>query len=372
MKMFENLTSLLDSMLEWSPYYDCIVMQNGKCIYRRANGFLDEAKTKRVTGNERYNIYSCSKMITCVAAMQLYEKGMFSLEDKISKYLPEFETMYVKTEDGGRKKAERPILMKHLFTMTAGFDYSIPRESVEELIERTGGICSTREAVKLLAKKVLDFEPGEGWRYSCCHDVLACIVEVISGMRFGEYVKKNIFDVTGMKNSTFLLPESELDTLAPQYRFQASTGKAERISPHIESVFALGTGYESGGAGCISTLEDYIRFEETLRVGESLLKRDTLRLMTTNRLSGKPLEMFHETADGGYGLGVRCGRTEGSCLDGADFGWGGKAGASHSVDVKNGISIYCAQHMVNYPPEIRRRKGRIYKTVVEDLGLQMI
>ena len=367
--MFEKLTSLLDSMLEWSPYYDCIVLQNGKCIYRHSNGFKDEEKTQRVAGNERYNIYSCSKMITCVAAMQLYEKGMFSLEDKLSKYLPEFETMYVKTADGGKKKAQNPILIKHLFTMTAGFDYSISRESVQELKEKTNGACPTREAVKLFAQKVLDFEPGEGWRYSFCHDILACLVEVISGMRFGEYVKKNIFDVAGMKNSTFMLPENELDTLAPQYKFNTLTGKAERISGRVESTFAFSTKYESGGAGCISTLEDYIKFEEVLREGEALLKRDTLRLMTTNRLSGKSLEMFQKSYTGGYGLGVRCGKTEGSCLDGAEFGWGGKAGAAHSIDVKNGISVYCAQHMINYPPEIARRKGRIYKTVTEDLGL---
>ena len=122
--MFEKTKAFCDSLLTLGlPGFDLAVYQDGKCILRHTNGYSDLENKIKMNGNERYNIYSCSKVITCVAAMQLWEKGLFSLEDKLSRYMPEFTEMTVKTEDG-TKKAENPILIKHLFEMTAGFSYS--------------------------------------------------------------------------------------------------------------------------------------------------------------------------------------------------------------------------------------------------------
>ena len=178
--------------------------------------------------------------------MQLWEKGLFSLDDKLSEYMPEFNEMSVRVE-GGIKKAERPILIKHLFKMTAGFDYNARLQSIKEAQAATGGRCPTREVMKYLAKEPLCFEPGEHWNYSLCHDVLAALVEVVSGMRFSEYVKKNIFNPLGMNHSTFLLPDCELDTLASQYRFDAETKKTVNCGKNIQG-YKFGTEYESGGA----------------------------------------------------------------------------------------------------------------------------
>ena len=91
-----------------------------------------------VKGNELYNMYSCSKIITCTAALQLYEQGKFGLEDKLSDYMPEFETMYVKCDDGARK-AENSITIKHLFCMTAVFSYDIESPQLIKLREDTNG-----------------------------------------------------------------------------------------------------------------------------------------------------------------------------------------------------------------------------------------
>ena len=112
-----------DSLLELGiPGFDVAVYREGTCIFRHWNGYSDLENKIPMNGKERYNIYSCSKPITCTAALQLWEKGLFSLEDRLSDYLPEFENMTVKTEDG-IQKAENPILIKHLFEMTAGFSY---------------------------------------------------------------------------------------------------------------------------------------------------------------------------------------------------------------------------------------------------------
>ena len=213
--------------------------------------YADLENKIKVNGKERYNIYSCSKVITCTAALKLYEKGLFSLEDRLSKYMPEFEEMNVISESG-IKKAEKPILIKHLFEMTAGFSYKCSSPELKRVYAETEGRCPTREVMKYLAKEPLLFEPGDRWEYSLCHDVLAAFIEVISGEKFEKYVQKNIFEPLGMKDSTFMLPESELDTLAEQYRIE--NGENRNIGKEI-FIYKLGSEYASGGAGCI---EDFV------------------------------------------------------------------------------------------------------------------
>ena len=187
--MFEKLKSFCDSFLGMGvPGFDLVIYKDGKCILRYMNGYSDLENKVKIDGNERYNIYSCSKVITCTAALQLWEKGLFSLEDKISDYMPEFKEMTVRTDDG-IKKAENPILIKHLFEMTAGFSYGCYSPQLKRCIEETSGKCPTREAMKYLAKEPLLFEPGDRWEYSLCHDVLAAFVEVVSGEKFETYVK---------------------------------------------------------------------------------------------------------------------------------------------------------------------------------------
>ena len=101
--MFTELTKFMDSFLEMGiPFYDCMVMKDGKCVYRHANGYTDINKKTEVTGKELYNIYSCSKLITCTAALQLYEKSVFGLDDELCRYMPEFENMTVADGDSVR------------------------------------------------------------------------------------------------------------------------------------------------------------------------------------------------------------------------------------------------------------------------------
>ena len=95
--MFNELTTKLDSWIEMGiPGYDCIVYHNGECVYRHQNGYSDRENKIKMNGTEKYNIYSCSKPITCTAALQLYEKGLYKLDDKLSDYLPKFSEMMVK------------------------------------------------------------------------------------------------------------------------------------------------------------------------------------------------------------------------------------------------------------------------------------
>lgn len=344
--MFLETKKFLDSFLDLGvPGFDITVFKDGKCILRYMNGYSDAENKIKINGKERYNIYSCSKLITCVAALQLWEKGMFSLEDKLSDYMPEFKSMTVKTESG-IKEAKKPILIKHLFEMTAGFSYDVQSPQIKKCQEETDGKCQTKELMKYLAKEPLLFEPGERWCYSLCHDVLAALVEVLSGEKFEDYAKKNIFDVLGMNDSTFMLPDDELDTIAEQYAFK--NGKAVNIGKNI-ATYKLGSEYASGGAGAISTVDDYMKFLEALRTNV-LLKPKTLELMKTDRLTDQQRETYTKKTTYGYGLGVRCPKGNGMC-DGKniDFGWGGAAGAFFAIDCENNISMYCATHILSSP-----------------------
>lgn len=342
--MFEKAKAFCDSFLDLGvPGFDFAVYQDGKCILRHMNGYSDLENKVKMTGDERYNIYSCSKVITCVAAMQLWEKGLFSLEDKLSDYMPEFNDMTVKTENG-IQKAEHPILIRHLFEMTAGFSYHCRSPHIITAISETDGRCPTRETMKYLAKEPLLFEPGDRWEYSLCHDVLAALVEIISGEKFETYVKKNIFDIAGMSRSSFMLPEEELNTIAEQYRFE--NGRAVNVGKNIVS-YKLGSEYASGGAGGISTVDDYIKFLEALRT-HKLLKVETLKLMMTDRLTEWQKRTYWTKSTHGYGLGVRCPKGNKQYTD---FGWGGAACAYLALDVENKISLFFGAHLLSSPTE---------------------
>ena len=342
--MFENSKKFCDSFLEIDvPGFDLAVYKDGECILRHMNGYSDLENKIKMNGKEKYNIYSCSKVITCTAALQLWEKGLFSLEDKLSDYMPEFKEMTIKTE-GGIKKAENPILIKHLFEMTAGFSYNCSSPQLKKAFDETAGRCPTREVMKYLAKEPLLFEPGDRWLYSLCHDVLAAFVEVVSGEKLEAYVKKNIFDVLGMNDSTFMLPESEIETIAPQYKFK--DGKAINIGRPISN-YKIGTEYASGGAGGISTVDDYMKFLEALRT-HKLIKSETLKLMMTDRLSAHQKRTYEAKNTHGYGLGVRCPMGDKRYID---FGWGGAAGAFWAIDVENAISLYFGMHLLSSPSQ---------------------
>ncbi len=358
--MFETIRKYCDSFLELGlPGFDLVVYKSGKCILRYMNGYCDLENNVKMQGDERYNIYSCSKVFTCVAAMQLWEKGLFSLDDKLSNYLPEFAEMTVATEDG-IVKAQKPILIKHLFEMTAGFSYNVNSPELLKCKEETNGRCPTRETMKYLAKEPRLFEPGDRWHYSLCHDVIAALVEVLSGEKFENYVKKNIFDVLGMENSTFMLSEDELDTLCQQYRFK--DGKVVNVGKNIVN-YKLGTEYASGGAGAISTVDDYIKFLEGLRT-HKLLKPETLKLMTTNRLSEHQIRTYTSIGRHGYGLGVK---TPGVHEKYTDFGWGGAACAYLSIDMHNEVSIYFGAHLLSSPTQqLRSKIGRIVRAELID------
>lgn len=346
------------------PFYDCVVMKDGKCVYRHSNGYTDTVNKTPVTGKELYNIYSCSKLITCTAALQLYEKGKLGLDDYLYRYMPEFENMTVKDKNG-TYPAKNKITVRELFTMTAGFGYDLDSPMLKKCREDTDGKCPALTAMKYLAKEPLLFEPGYRWNYSLCHDVLAALVETVAKMSFGEYVKKNIFDVCGMENSSFLLDESHAERLVCQYRYNAQTEKIERCGKEI--CFRIGSEYESGGAGCVSSVDDYIKFLEALRTYK-LLKKETVELLSENQMTKEQMDMPTYWVKGrrGYGLGQQC-PTETDKRP--DFGWGGAAGSHYFVDCRDGITAFFATQVFGYD-RLQEARTAVTDIVLEEYGIR--
>ena len=155
--MFEKTKAFCDSLLEIGlPGFDLVVYKDGECVLRYMNGYSDLENKVKMNGNERFNIYSCSKVITCAAALQLYERGMFSLEDKLSDYMPEFAEMTVRCGDTV-KAAKRPILIKHLFEMTAGFSYDCSSPAVPRSVPRS----SMMSRGKRHRRSIYSFRPSK-------------------------------------------------------------------------------------------------------------------------------------------------------------------------------------------------------------------
>jgi len=122
--MFTEMKKFMDSFLDMGiPGFDCIVYKDGHEAFRYMNGFSSLEEKIPMRGNERFNIYSCSKPITCTAALQLYEQGKYSLEDPLAKYIPAFAGMQIQTEEG-LVPAKRQIRILDLFCMGAGLTYN--------------------------------------------------------------------------------------------------------------------------------------------------------------------------------------------------------------------------------------------------------
>lgn len=359
--MFDKTKAFCDSFLELGiPGFDLMVCHKGKCVLRYMNGCSDRERKIPMRGDELYDIFSCSKPITVTAAMQLWERGLFQLDDLLCDYMPEFTHMTVRDGDTVRP-AVNPIRIRDLFQMTAGFSYDLHSPALEQLRVDTNGRCPTREFCIALAKEPLCFEPGDQYLYSLCHDVLAALVELLSGQPFADYVKEHIFDPLGMTHSNFLLPMEDYKKVAPLYRGNQQTGQIELHPNGNVPAYRLGTEHASGGAGCVSTVEDYMKFLEALRVGNILLKKETVYTIHANALTDHQHRTFPNPFYN-YGLGMRV------PIPGhpyTDYGWGGAAGAHLAIDVPHGLSIYYAQHVTLSPTQPLRSK--VYNTILEDM-----
>jgi len=327
---------------------DCIIYKGHECIFRESAGYSDAENTKPVSDTDRYILYSATKVITATLAMQCVEKGLFSLDDPIYKYLPEFENM--KLTNG--ETAQNKITVKDLLTMQGGFSYDLSAPEIKSVINANSE-ATTAELVSAMAKMPLLFEPGTHFQYSLCHDVLARVIEVVCGKKYSDCAKEGIFEPLGMENSGFSFEEAR-PYLVQQYRYNGQTG--ENDIEKIECAYMLTPNYESGGAGLFSTVDDYGKFVEAMcnygenKDGVRILSKESIDLMRKNHLGEESFNDFLLCNKPGYsyGLGVRTliDKSKGSKSPIGEFGWDGAAGAYVMLDVENNIGVFYAQQLL--------------------------
>ncbi len=327
-----NLAVLFDkySKKHLIPGLSAHVYHKGRTVAKVVNGLADLGSGKPLQEDSIFRVFSMSKVITVIATMQLYEKGYFTLDTPVSEFIPAFGKMNVISGYRGEipllVPATKPLSMKHLFTMTSGIGYgflsgtdAVDRyllDHIDKSLKKRSNRArkvTTEEFIKILSGSALAFEPGSDHFYGYNHDILGRIVEIISGMSFGDYLNQNIFKPLGMRNTAFSLSKEQDKKLVPLYTINKWGQAPCLVSDDNAMLFMLfeSGGFESGGGGLYSDLTDFSLFCEALLNGgildnNRIIGEKTLDLVRENQLSGKALETFLLNGNGyGYGLGVR-------------------------------------------------------------------
>ena len=337
------------------------VSHRGNVEYLRSLGLMDLERSRPLRDDTIFRIYSMTKPITSIALMQLYERGLFQLNDPVFRTIPSWRDHKVYVSGDGAsmelRAPDSPMTFRHVLSHTAGLSYGASNHPIDKAyralnVNRARGETLETFAEKL-AKVPLFYSPGTRWMYSYATDVCGALVERLSGMTLDRYFQQHIFDPLGMKDTSFMVQADKVDRFAANYERTADK-KLRRIDDPYESTYLVTPTFLSGGGGLTGTTADYLRFCEMLRRGgeldgERIIGSRTLGMMTKNHLAGgkdlaqMALGAFSETAYEGVGFGLGFATSLGEVATGAlgvgDFYWGGAASTIFWVDPKEDLCV---------------------------------
>src|SRR5258706_2544958 len=361
-----------------------LIVRNGKIVYEKSFGFSDVENKTALKNDNIFRIASQSKAITSLAVMMLWEEGKFSLDDPISKYIPEFKdpkvliTFNEKDSSFATEPAKSEITIRQLLTHTSGIDYAGIGSKEMKAIYANAGVPSgignndalLADKIKILAKLPLKHNPGEKWTYGLNSDVLGYFVEVLSGLSFDEFLRQRVFKPLGMNDTYFYLPKEKQNRLVSLYEtkenklLKAATRVFDKVDPNYPNTPGK---YFSGGAGLSSTVEDYAKFLQLfLNKGEyngvRLLGRKTVELMLTNQLKS-PI-----TNQVGLGFGLETVENDyQSPFSIGSFSWGGAFNTHYWADPKEKLIGIIFTNIYNTPHWSigDKYKALVYQAVVD-------
>ena len=328
------------------------IIKDGKVVYDDKYGFIDIDKKKPIEENSLYRIFSMTKPITAVAIMSLYDQGKLNLDDKVSKYIPEFLDTQVYKELDGKHSFEpqkTPLTIRHLLTHTSGIPYgweSSYTDSIYNVRQHMRKDWTLEEMTKDIATIPLKFQPGTKYNYGLGIDIAGYIVEVVSGEKLNNYFKTVIFDPLKMNDTRFYIPEEKREQLSELYTMDEN-GKLIIVSdPNMEKVFgsAKPPRLLLGGAGLISTLNDYETFCRMLLNkgelnGKRILSEKAAEMIMTNQY---PKEM-KTNSQMGHGLSGMVN------LDTGEYNWGGAAATSFWINPTDNLILICYTQLFGSP-----------------------
>jgi CubicO group peptidase (beta-lactamase class C family) len=295
---------------------EAIVFKDGREVYYGSFGFADREARRAMSRDALIQIYSMSKPVTGVALMQLYEQGLFQLDDPLSKYLPEFAKMKVYVGEDAKgapilEDARRQITVRDITRHTAGFG-GAGKPGLERMIKEanpTDWKYTLSEMSQRLASLPLGYHPGEKWLYSAAADVQARLVEKLSGVPYEQYAKEHVLSPLGMSETSFYVEPARQGRRAAEYQLSDS-GVLTRTPD--EEAFRFSSKewpMDPGGFGWTSTIDDYSKFARML-LGEGelggvrVLKPETVRLMATNHLDESITDRSWLPNKGQVGFGI--------------------------------------------------------------------
>ena len=248
-----------------------LVLQDNQEVLYLEEGYADQEASLPISRDTIFRMYSMSKPVTACAAMIMIQQGKLGLMDPVSNYLPGFKNQMVAGENG-LVPVNREVLIRDLLSMTSGLVYGdypgqAGRDTFALFHEIEEGLMGasplgTVEAMNRLGGGALYFQPGESWAYGSSADVMGAVIEVVSGMRFGEFLEKNIFKPLGMTDTGFTVPVEKRHRLASAYQTD-EFGKLVKYQGNnlgIINKMDREPAFESGGAGLVSTIDDYAKF----------------------------------------------------------------------------------------------------------------
>jgi CubicO group peptidase (beta-lactamase class C family) len=345
------------------------ITRRNKVVYMEAHGTIDKQTQRPMQLDSMFHMVSSTKPVLGVAAMMMIEEGLFSPEDPVEKYIPEFKGIQVavpkeSVEDKEKnipeyrlEATQRPLTIHDLLTHTAGLQTGGLGSAITNP-DRTDSSETLASWIPKVAAGPLDFQPGTRWAYSGTvgMDVVARIIEIVSGTPFNEFVQTRIFDPLDMKDTHWFVPKDKLDRMP--------------VIDNDKGPWMESTHYFSGSLGLVSTARDYMHFEQMLvnqgtLFGHTLLKPESVTMMSSNQVGN----LFNETAKGGSGLGF--GYTVSITMDpeqsydgrmvGA-FGWGGAAGTVSWTAPSDKLTFV---YMVQQPTDLPYKIAAVVKEAIE-------
>ena len=336
-----------------------LLVKDGEVIQYVEDGIRNPETGAPISKDTIYRIYSMTKPVTGVALMMLYEEGKFSLDDPVSKFVPEFEGLQVLgPKDASGEYSLVPLnrqpTMRELMSHSAGFAYGLFGADPANRAFRERQILASPDLGAFIDKTAevpLLYQPGEAWVYSAAVDIQGAIIERLSGMTLGEFFDQKLFTPLGMDDTGFYVPADQYDRFSDVWGYHPETKqfgpfRAPTVAFRKETI-----AMESGGGGLVSTMSDYARFCQMLAQdgkldGVRILKPETVRLMRKNALRDDldvnlTGNLTREQVAGlGFGLdfGVIVDAEASPSPYGQDtYFWGGAAGTWFWIDPTNDL-----------------------------------